>query len=483
MSVPGNQVIPQGQTTSGALADLFGQVNRPALNAAIATAQARNGLVSAQTQDAMIKAAQGQEQMEAWDALKTAYIAQGHKESDAEMLRAATVAATNHDPETALKVVNQGGLSSPTSTPQEQTLYQQGYEGKVAPLQAVSNNFAVPAGQAPPNIQQSPEGAAQTADTQSQTALRTAQTVKANTPATASSLSDDAAYNAAVMYNNFRVLPSLGMGASAANDRKKILDFAAFQSVNPNWHPPSWDNPAGTTPPPSPGPGPATAPPLGPGPATAAPPLGVAPPQHPTLATAMNVAGNSADARANTAALVDMTKRTANADSSEQTALKNLGIVREVLGTADQTGVPWANKIVNAVRTGAFGNPMVSRYQNALSTARTEYARVISMATGAAGITDAAMNEGQRLFPDDLAPEMFEANVGVAQREMANRTGSMHAQIANFKNTLHGISPAGSNDTGGGAGPAPVKIAGDADYAQLAPGTVYIGPDGVPRVK
>ena len=148
--------------------------------------------------------------------------------------------------------------------------------------------------------------------------------------------------------------------------------------------------------------------------------------------------------KAQAAMLTDQTKRTANADASEQTALKQMQIVRDTLAKTDQMGIPYANSIVNLVRNRAFGDPNVSSYQNALSTMRTEYARVISLATGATGITDYAMKMGQDLFPDSLAPEQFEANAAVATKEMAARTGSMHEQITNAKRTIHnpvGLAP------------------------------------------
>ena len=68
MSVPADQAVPQ-QSTGSKLADLFGNVNRPALNSFVATSQARNGLVSAQTQDALIKAQQAQESQDAYTRL------------------------------------------------------------------------------------------------------------------------------------------------------------------------------------------------------------------------------------------------------------------------------------------------------------------------------------------------------------------------------------------------------------------------------
>ena len=47
---------------SNPILDILSGTNRPQLNAFVANSQARNGLVSAQTQEAMIKAAQAQEE-------------------------------------------------------------------------------------------------------------------------------------------------------------------------------------------------------------------------------------------------------------------------------------------------------------------------------------------------------------------------------------------------------------------------------------
>jgi hypothetical protein len=220
----------------------------------------------------------------------------------------------------------------------------------------------------------------------------------------------------------FGSMPSFGMGPSAGASRAKVLQMAAQLSHDPTWQPPSWTNGA---PPAAPAPGAA--------PGTA---VGV-PPGHPSLQQATDTASAPTDMKAQQAALTDMTKRTAVADSSEATALKNLQVARDTLAQADQTGSPFANSVVNKIRAGLFGDPQVSAYHNALSTARNEYARVISMATGAQGITDAAMHEGQKLFPDDLAPAQFETNFAVAQRDMANRTASLHEQISNFKKGIH----------------------------------------------
>lgn len=149
------------------------------------------------------------------------------------------------------------------------------------------------------------------------------------------------------------------------------------------------------------------------------------------------ITGNAAGTKATGSMLTDMTKRTAVADASEQTASTNLDLAYNLMTKADQMGSPLINAIQNKIRSGVLGDPDVSAYTNALTTAANEYARVVSMATGAAGITDAARKEGHDLFNPMLAPEQLRHNIEVSKQEMSNRTGSLHTQIAEAKKGLY----------------------------------------------
>jgi hypothetical protein len=452
--------MSDSQSLFDTLSGSFGHgVDRPALNAFVANSQARNALVSAQTDEAMNNAQKQQEEMQAHAALESSL--QGVLGDDGKPLltpsaarnvanelkghfgNAQQVMAAHREMQQAH---NTGIVSNPANlnTP-EGTAALAGLTNKAPEAVAVSKEYSVPAGMAPPDVKQTPLGAAETASYGATAGLHQAQAKSGgfnpHAGAMAADLSDDAAYNAAVKYNQFGTMPPMGMGGGGG--RAKILQFAASLSHDPNWQPTSW-NAQGASPSPTPG-----APGVGaPGPTTAVPP------GHPSLSDATNAASNPSDMKAQGSALADMTKRTSVADSSEQTALKNLQVAREALAQADQMGSPLANTIVNKVRSGMFGDPQVSAYQNAISTARNEYARVISMATGAQGITDHAMREGQKLFPDDLAPAQFESNFAVAQREMANRTGAMHEQISSLKKGIH--TPAGQTSVPApSAGPSP----------------------------
>jgi hypothetical protein len=85
--LPTDPTTGQQQDPLHALGDLFSGTNRPALNSMVATAQARNGLVSAQTQEAMIKAQQAQEDEQARADLPNQLVAAnpGMKQSEAQL--------------------------------------------------------------------------------------------------------------------------------------------------------------------------------------------------------------------------------------------------------------------------------------------------------------------------------------------------------------------------------------------------------------
>ena len=142
-------------------------VNRPQLNAFIARSQAQNGLTSAQTQDAMIKAQQGQEELDAHakvdDALADMY--PDMKPSERTLSKAALIGALGGSSETAVKAL--GLLKAGNGNPQQQVSGFQQYTGEPVKPLAVPPTYeapvAPPGGSAYGPPQQTVEGAAHTA--------------------------------------------------------------------------------------------------------------------------------------------------------------------------------------------------------------------------------------------------------------------------------------------------------------------------------
>ncbi len=168
--------MPTGQDLGDFFAAAGGSpVNRPQLNAFVANSQARNGLLSAQTQDAMIKAAQAQEEQGARENVYNDLIGMGAKPSEAMLGRDIGVGALGNA-EVMAKALGMFKLGY--GTPDEQVRGHQMATGNLATPPAVSGNYLNVPGTtgayagAPP-VQQTPLVQAQTAETNALAGLNT----------------------------------------------------------------------------------------------------------------------------------------------------------------------------------------------------------------------------------------------------------------------------------------------------------------------
>lgn len=223
--------MPQG------LADLLSgaagaPVNRSGLNAFVANSQAANGLRSAQTDEALLNAQRAQDEQVASGQLEDAFVKSGARPADAHLM---AVAARMHAGSAVnamdmFKAYNASTLGDPSKlgTP-DQTAAQQAIQGKVAEPVALPNNYTSLPGAAPVNAQQSAQGVAQTADTQSQADLRNAQTKAGGfNPHTGQQGGPvdptEAAYGAYTLYKTGKMLP---MGMGNAQMRNAFISGAA----------------------------------------------------------------------------------------------------------------------------------------------------------------------------------------------------------------------------------------------------------------
>ena len=206
-------------------------VNRPALNAFVANSQATNGLRSAQTEDALLNAQRAQDEQTAAGQLEDAFIKTGARPADAHLM---AVAARMHAGSAVnamdmFKAHNAMTLGDPSllGTP-DQTAAQQALSGKVAEPVALPNNYTTLPGAAPVNPQQSPQGAAQTAQTRALTGLDVARAedehAKAKNAATLSTLDPATLDEAArvTMADPSKMSTYAGYGASGQKNKDAI---------------------------------------------------------------------------------------------------------------------------------------------------------------------------------------------------------------------------------------------------------------------
>lgn len=173
------------------------------------------------------------------------------------------------------------------------------------------------------------------------------------------------------------------------------------------------------------------------------------------------------DYKANQVGLSALVKQQQMVGAFEKTAIKNLDLALERGSKVDRTGSPLINKGIIAFNQGVRGDPETASFVNALIAARTEYAKVLSGATGAQGITDSARHEAEDLFSKATSQETLGAVIATAKQEMANRMSSFDEQKAELQRSK------GSGE----------KKLSPAEAAKLPSGAHFVGEDGVARVK
>lgn len=153
-------------------------------------------------------------------------------------------------------------------------------------------------------------------------------------------------------------------------------------------------------------------------------------------------------------ALSQLTKQQNTIGAFEATAEKNMDLALSLSDKVDRSGSPLINRAIMHWKQGITGDPDTASFVNALTAARTEYAKVLSGATGAAGISDAGRREAEELFSKVTSPEALKATIATAKQEMQNRMSSFTEQEARLKDSMTGAAP--NSAAPAGAPTAPV---------------------------
>lgn len=141
--------------------------------------------------------------------------------------------------------------------------------------------------------------------------------------------------------------------------------------------------------------------------------------------------------KANATALTDLTKRNGVMSQSKNTAVANGNLLVSAAATgAGTTGSPVLNRWQQAYRSGVKGSPEVAAFGLAINTFANEYAKVVSGATGAAGVAEGARQEMLKHLSEASTPEQVATIVKQAKLEMASSTESMAGQIAETRRQL-----------------------------------------------
>ena len=449
-------------------------VNRPQLNAYIANSQAINGLRSAQTEDALMKAQELQEQSTARSQLEDS-LTQLFGPNEGSKAHAATMMMLSGfgDAKTALAALNEVQKNQNTATLSDpnqlgapaQTAAMQGITGKLAPLQNVPNNYAVAPGAPQPVVQQSPQGAAQTALTTQQ--ATNPQLFHPGGANAAGGPLDPAMvdFGGYMLYKTGK-MPAMGMGGGPA--RAAIISHAAQLSQQE-----------------------ATGQPV-------------------TNAGYDTAIQNGQDYTAANSALRGFAGGSlGNSTRSLNNAVGHLQLMDNLFKALQNGDVQMANKLGN-LWTKQFGSPAPTNVQAASEVLGPELMKILSNNNGA-GTVDERQGFANTVGNLANAPEQTAGAIstlrGMLGRQAADLALQYHGatQRNDFTSrylqpdvaTYLDLAPQSAQQTAPGTAPgaaptpsapatapsAPVQIQNDDDYNKLPSGTLFKGPDGNIRKK
>ncbi len=158
-------------------------------------------------------------------------------------------------------------------------------------------------------------------------------------------------------------------------------------------------------------------------------------------------AGIHADFKANSAALSTLQRYSSQVLASERTANANADQVLQTMGKgAGTTGVPMFNAWQNRARNNLGGDPDVARFNAAVGTFSTEYAKVVSGASGGAVTSDSARREIQAMINSAQTPQQLRAVIQQAKIEMANRKKGLNDQADALRGVLKNRPEPGGTD-------------------------------------
>lgn len=160
---------------------------------------------------------------------------------------------------------------------------------------------------------------------------------------------------------------------------------------------------------------------------------------------------NKSDLKAYQSALMDISKFNNRVVNFEATANKNLDLALSLSKNVPRTGSPLANRYDLWVKGQLKGDPATLAYQNAIYTAATEYAKVVTGQTTGAAVTDAARKEANRILNASFSEEDLQAVSQVMRQEMRNRITSLNETIQNTRSLISQVgTDQGISDQGGG---------------------------------
>lgn len=200
---------------------------------------------------------------------------------------------------------------------------------------------------------------------------------------------NDAINNAAARYNIDGTLPATGMGKAGVEARAAILNRAAVLA-----------NTSGVS------------------------------PDDQRIAQIGN--------KANSAALSKIQQQQTMVGAFEKNFNKNADIALQLSNTTDNTGIPLANKWINAGKRAISGDPNLAAYDASVKATVNEYAKIISGSMGNTASSEGEIKKVNDLLNSAQTPQQVSAVLNLMKRETQNRMQGFEDEKTQLKSSMGG---------------------------------------------
>jgi hypothetical protein len=146
--------------------------------------------------------------------------------------------------------------------------------------------------------------------------------------------------------------------------------------------------------------------------------------------------------KANTAALSKIQQQQTMIGAFEKNFNANADIALEYSAKVDRTGVPLANKWINAGKRSIAGDPDLAAYDQAIKSTANEYAKIVSGSMGNTAIAEGEIKKVESLLNSAQTPDQVNAVINLMKRETQNRMKGFDDEKASLRGSMTGGGPA-----------------------------------------
>ncbi len=132
----------------------------------------------------------------------------------------------------------------------------------------------------------------------------------------------------------------------------------------------------------------------------------------------------------------------ATAEASENKAIGQIGIIKEISPKVPRTQVPLINGAIQAGRVHLLGDSNAQQLGNAIQTFANEYGKIIEGSTGSVqGASESSQRAARKLVDASLNPKTLNDVLNLMQREMDLTVAGYGAAINHVTEKMGGTVP------------------------------------------